>query len=578
MREPEQPKTIEIDMQKLEEILRRAEECGLAKEDIETIRAIIDSYRYISQLIEEKNISLDRLRRLLFGARTEKTAAVVGRDQHAPQPPQDAGAPADGARASPPTPASGPGQSPAAKKPGHGRNGADDFPGAVRVSISHESLRSGDSCPVCIRGTVYTVATPGVLIRLVGQPPVQATIYELQKLRCNLCGTVFTARVPEEAGAQKYDPTVGSLIGLLKYGTGMPFHRLEGLQRNLGVPLAASTQWEIVSGSAVKLQPAFDELVRQAAQGEIVQNDDTTVKILQLMGARAKGEEGGQAPAQEGGEGDMSGRTGLFTSGVVATRGGQRIALFFSGRQHGGENLVDVLRRRAAELPPPIQMCDALSRNMPQALRTIVANCLAHGRRQFADVHDVFPNECRYVLEVFEVVYRNDAKARQEGMSAAERLAFHQRASGPVMEDLRAWLQRQFDERLVEPNSGLGAAIQYLRNHWEKLTLFLRVAGAPLDNNLCERALKRAILHRKNALFYKTQNGANVGDLHMSLIHTCELNGVNPLDYLTELQLHAEEVAAAPQNWMPWNYRAHLAAAGHSKSQGVAKPPDARPP
>jgi transposase len=90
--------------------------------------------------------------------------------------------------------------------------------------------------------------------------------------------------------------------------------------------------------------------------------------------------------------------------------------------------------------------------------------------------------------------------------------------------------------------------------HWDKLTLFLRHAGAPLDNNLCERALKKAILHRKNALFYKTRNGARVGDLFMSLIYTCQLNQINPFDYLTELQRHADRLATAPDCWLPWNY------------------------
>ena len=111
----------------------------------------------------------------------------------------------------------------------------------------------------------------------------------------------------------------------------------------------------------------------------------------------------------------------------------------------------------------------------------------------------------------------------------------------------------------MEPNSGLGQAISYLLKHWEKLTLFLRAAGAPIDNNLVERALKKAILHRKNSLFYKTRKGAEMGDLFMSLIHTCELNGVNPFDYLTELQRHAEELKRNPSEWMPWNYRETLA-------------------
>jgi hypothetical protein len=232
--------------------------------------------------------------------------------------------------------------------------------------------------------------------------------------------------------------------------------------------------------------------------------------------------------------------------------------VFFTGRQHAGENLTDVLRRRAAELALPIQMCDALSRNAPHPLRVILANCLAHARRHFVDVVESFPAECRYVLETLGEVFHHDALAREQGLTPDQRLHFHQQHSGPLMEGLRAWGQEQFEQRRVEPNSGLGKAIRYLLKHWPQLTLFLRQAGAPLDNNICERALKKAILHRKNALFYRTANGARAGDLFMSLIHTAELSGANPFDYLTELQRHAADLARAPDCWMPWNYRATL--------------------
>ena len=163
------------------------------------------------------------------------------------------------------------------------------------------------------------------------------------------------------------------------------------------------------------------------------------------------------------------------------------------------------------------------------------------------------------MLETLGEVYGYDEVAREQGMSPEERLHFHQEHSGPVMEKLHTWCSAQFEERKVEPNSGLGEAIAYLLKHWEPLTLFLRKAGAPLDNNLVERALKKAILHRKNSLFYKTRKGAQMGDLFMSLIHTCELNGVNAFDYLTELQRHAEELQQNPSAWMPWNYRDTLA-------------------
>jgi hypothetical protein len=203
-------------------------------------------------------------------------------------------------------------------------------------------------------------------------------------------------------------------------------------------------------------------------------------------------------------------------------------------------------------------MCDGLSRNLPGEFQTILANCLSHGRRQFVDVFESFPEEVRFVLEILAQVYKTDAIAREEKLSPQERWALHQRESGPRMAELHAWLERQFHEKTVEPNSGLGQAISYLLKRWDKLTLFLREPGAPLDNNLCERALKKAILHRKNSLFYKTQNGARVGDLFMSLIHTAELAGVNPFEYLCALQRHARALREDPQAWLPWSDRETL--------------------
>ena len=115
------------------------------------------------------------------------------------------------------------------------------------------------------------------------------------------------------------------------------------------------------------------------------------------------------------------------------------------------------------------------------------------------------------------------------------------------MEELKAWLIAQIEQRKVEPNSGLGEAITYMRKHWDPLTLFLRHPGAPLDNNVCEQALKKAILHRKNAYFYKTEHGAHE--------QISDMNGVNPFGYLTELNKHADELSTHPADWMPWTYQ-----------------------
>jgi hypothetical protein len=264
-----------------------------------------------------------------------------------------------------------------------------------------------------------------------------------------------------------------------------------------------------------------------------------------------------QYPKDEQGNRKENERTGVFTTGIVCTGDGHQIALYFTGHKHAGENLADVLAKRSAGLDPPIQMCDALSRNTSggdKKIETLLANCLSHGRRNFVNVAHNFPDECQSVLETLGEVYLHDDQARKQEMSVEERLRYHQEKSGPLMTKLRDEIKRQLDEHEVEDNSGLGKAYNYMLKHWDKLTLFLMVAGAPLDNNICERAIKYAILHRKNAMFYRTSNGARVGDLFMTMIHTAELNGVNPFDYLMALDQHIKIASENPADWMPWNY------------------------
>src|SRR5271170_7939001 len=238
---------------------------------------------------------------------------------------------------------------------GHGRNGASSYTGARKVTVPHPELHAGDPCPGCEKGKVYPQKEPRTLVRVVGQAPLAATVYELDRLRCNLCGEVFTAPEPEGVGPEKYDETTAAMIALLKYGSGMPFYPLEKLEQALGIPLPASTQWEIVEDEAELIRAARDELIRQAAQDEVLHNDDTGMRVLRLA----------REPFDD--------RTGVFTSGIVSTKQGRRIALYFTGRQHAGENLRDVLRHRVQDLATPVQMSDALSRNtsaLPEGARS----------------------------------------------------------------------------------------------------------------------------------------------------------------------------------------------------------------
>jgi len=514
--------SIDVSIVELTQLVEAAGSGPIPAEGVRKLKAAVDTLGAMAEMLEQKETTIERLRALLLAPRTSEKLRKVCEE----------------------VPPVKPASAPQTRRKGHGRRGAGAYTGAQKVRVGHPNLKPADRCPQCQKGKLYPLGKSKCLVRIVGRPPLEATVYEFEELRCNLCGEVFTPPAPANLGMEKYDVTAVSMIALLKYGTGVPFNRMASLEHHLGIPLPVATQWEIVAAASFQLQPVWEELIRQGAQGRVLHNDDTWIRILRFPRAVSDS------------------RTGLFTSGIVSWFGGHRIALFFTGRQHAGENLIDLLQKRATELEPPIQMCDALSRNAPPPLRVILAHCLAHARRHFVEVVKNFPTECRYVLETVGSVFSHDALAREQKMTSEDRLRFHQQKSLPLMEGLHDWCRQQIDERKVEPNSGLGKAVQYLLRHWPELTLFLRQAGAPLDNNICERALKMAILHRKNALFYRTENGAKVGDLFMSLIHTAQLSGINPFDYLTELLRHAPELGTQPARWMPWSYRATLAESG----------------
>src|SRR5271169_2267391 len=173
--------------------------------------------------------------RLTLKRSTEKTSVVL------PKPAPKPSVPADGE-----------GSSPA----GHGRNGAAAFAGATRVTIPHATLQSGNACPECGEGKVYRQKDPATLIRIVGQAPLKTTIFEMERLRCNACGQIFTAVEPDTAGPDKYDATAVAMIALLKYGTGVPFQRLERLQAQLGMPLPAATEWDLMAAAAELIRAA----------------------------------------------------------------------------------------------------------------------------------------------------------------------------------------------------------------------------------------------------------------------------------------------------------------------------------
>ena len=416
---------IDVSTEELEGLLEQARPM-LSEDGYQKLRAAIRTLGYVTGLLEKQETTLASLRELLCHASTEKTEAVLKQagietgDKNRKAPKEHAG-----------------------RSAGHGRNGAAAYRGAQKVQVPHESLKAGDPCPDAeCGGKVYAQRDPGVRVRVKGQAPIAATVYELEKLRCHLCGKVFTAAAPEGAGEKKYDESAAAMMAVLRYGSGFPWNRLEGLEENLGIPLPAATQCQIMAETAVPLQPALEELMRQAARGEVAHNDDTSMRVLSLDR-----------------DADLSpDRTGVFTSGIVWVAGERRMALFFTGCKHAGENLAEVLKQRPPGLSPPIQMCDALSRNVPKLNATMVANCNAHSRRNFVKVTASFPVECRFVLETLGEVFGYDEQAREQGLSPDERLHFHQEHSRPLMEKLHSWSNAQFEERKsrTELRSGSG--------------------------------------------------------------------------------------------------------------------------
>jgi transposase len=542
------PQPIEIDQAQVEQLIEKAQQGTLNVAEQKRLVPLLKTLVWIERTLLETRISLSKLKRILFGKRTEKR----------PRKPKDPGSGDDGGNngsnegsgsngpaADTTAPTSGmlsseqPGVS--IEKKSHGRRAAADYPGATTVSCTHDAYRSGDRCTLCERGRLYPFRS---LVRLcfTGQPLALVTRFELEQLRCGTCGALWTAPMPPEASQETYDVSLKVNLALAHYHLGLPFKRIESFQAMLGMPLSDATQWDLVEQVADSSYPVYEYLKQLGANQPLVYQDDTGARILSMI--------------RENRTDPPPPRTGMYTT-VLQFEGEQSICLYFTGRQHAGENLDDILAYRDPDLPPIQWMSDGLAANTPTQHQdqALDINCIVHGRRKLVELEDYFPNESAQVIEAIAKVYKHEAECKKQRLTPDQRLAYHQQHSRAVMGDLKAWMEKQFEDRCVEPNSRLGGAFDYLLKRWKPLTRFLQVPGAPLDNNTAERALKMILRLRKNSLFYANPHGANVGDVLTSLIETCRLARINPLDYLTALMHNRSAVFRDPGVWLPWNYR-----------------------
>ena len=421
-------------------------------------------------------------------------------------------------------------------------------PKTIKHTLKHEC--KGDVCPECGKGKLYKYE-PATFLRITGQSPFVPEQHVMERLRCNACGTYFTADLPKDVEAdgepgQKYGYTARTLMALGKFYAGTPYYRQGSLQSLLGVNLTASTVWDQAELLANDIFPVFRYLRNVLAADALhYEMDDTTNRIVDQQPIEKKKRNSEKTQI----------RTGVYTSGVIATTGqGQRIVLFDTGIGHAGEFMDEILKNRSPSEPPPLIMSDALASNKPTVIKNANrALCNAHARRQFYDVLSHFPQEVEDVIKRYGSIWANEDETLNQQMSPAERLAYHKAHSLPVMADLRDWGNQMLKTERVEANSGLGKAIRYLDNHYGGLTCFCHVEGARLDNNAMEGQLKLVVRNRKNAGFFKSGTGAAVGDVITSLVATCAQNGLNPFDYLNRLQRNAEDVKAHPEKYLPWD-------------------------
>jgi len=557
--------TVTLSSAEGEALIAQVRQSNLPPADAGMVEQIIRMYFWLVFALQEAKLSVKRLRTLVFGSSAqpnelpESEASATSSEPLSPGASGEAPTPVaegtPGLAAAAREAGSGQSQGEVAPTPkgghrtGTGRLGAEAYVGAERVECRHEELAVGQRCPVCGQGTLYELP-PGVEIRIDGHALLSAMRYELQKLRCSACGQMFTAPLPREAGEEKFSVRARAVLVMCRYYLGLPFYRLQDYQAMQGVPVPDATQWDQIEKVGDCSYVVFAYLETLAAQGELIYQDDTSVRILTLL----KENDEIRAQAEALGVSRTKERTGMFTTALVVKVGERTICLYYCGRAHAGENLAALLAQRQADRDKPVVMSDALSRNEVDEASVMRCHCLAHGRRQFSDIAEVFPVECQVVIDVLKQVFDHDAEARDQQMSPEARLRYHQEASRPLMEALKRWLDRQRDERLVEPNSALGKAMAYMQGHWTTLTRFLEVAGAPRDNNLVERALKLFIRQRNNSLFYRTEYSAYIASVLTSLIATCLHAGVNALEYLVALQEHRSEVFAEPAAWLPWTY------------------------
>lgn len=520
------PKVTKLSQEQMDDFLAEIMASNISEKSAEFAKMLIHGNAWMAHQLELGQLSIAKLRKLFQIQGSEKAASR--------KPKND------------PSSLSKSPNLPEADKKGHGRNSADAYQGAAIVEVDHPELSPGDTCPAqdC-DGRLYEMSEPGTLVRVTGAPLASASRYNLQKLRCAICEIIYTAPLPEGVSDKKYDANFIAMLMINKYFMSVPLYRQDRLQNHLGIPLPASTQWDLMVASEPMLKALYRAIAQDAANGLALCYDDTSVKIMSEIKA-----------AKLAQKGEKSQHT-CFTTGIVSLHEDHRTYLYITDNRTAGKCIIEIMALRDTDLEPPIMMCDALPANIPQGISEdlyILCFCLVHARRQFYELPNGYDDLADKVIGLIGTIY--DHEAHTKGYSSEKRLAYHQEKSTPVMKELKAYLEEQKSE--FEPNSVAGKAIDYILNRWTQLSQFLRQIHAPLDTNIVERALKLVIQVRKSSMFYKTLSSAAFASYVQSTLYSAAQNDINPCEYMCTLIEHEQAVIENPTSWLPWHYKQTL--------------------
>ena len=504
-------------------------------------------------MLQKKNITISRLKAMIFGNKNKKGGSsgnnegdngANNNDGHA----NDSESATNGEQSmvsskntSDSNDSAQPPAQEAKKGKNKGRNSHNTYENANTIFHTMSDVQAGGPClnSLC-KGKLYALPA-GIIVVIDGQPMASATKHIIEKYRCNLCHLVVKAEAPKElVGKQKvYTSRFIAQLAMHKFYLGIPYYRFDKYHKAINFPLPDSTQWHLIEKMGGSAYPVFNELAARLSNGKLVQNDDTVLRILEVITENKKN--------------PNIHRKGSFTTCLLGAEETHPIVLYFNGRNHSGENLDAVLANRDEDKPHIIQMSDALACNTPKTIATVACYCLSHGFRKIDELADFFPKSCFPIMTKLAKVFANDKKTRE--LSDVARMLYHQKNSGPILHACYDEIENILEDPRTEPNGELAKALSYLKKHWVKLTRFLSVPGAPVDNNIVERALKLAIRIRKNSLFYKSNYSTGLSGVLQSLIETSIASSINPVDYLAAIHTYAYYAQNDPSQWLPWTYQ-----------------------